>query len=202
MLKVNEAIRAEERGADQIELCSHLEKEGLTPDITLTEKIFRQLSIPVKIMIRSRGGGFSYTKSEVFYMADQIRSFSQFPAAGFVIGALDNNNMPDENALRHWEEAAAGTPLCFHKAIDLTPDWKRAMDMISEVRGISAILTSGQHATAREGIGTLEEMVKLYGDRFEIISAGSITYLDIPFFLKNWSGRSFHGRRLMESQAS
>jgi len=43
----SEALIAEKRGADQLELCSDLANDGLTPDTALTEKFWKHI-IPLK----------------------------------------------------------------------------------------------------------------------------------------------------------
>jgi copper homeostasis protein len=55
---LEEAIKAEENGACRLELCSRLDLDGLTPDIELTKQVLEKVSIPIKVMIRPRGGDF------------------------------------------------------------------------------------------------------------------------------------------------
>ena len=196
------ALKAEKAGADRIELCADLEKDGLTPDQLVTEKVCAELHIPVKVMIRSRPGNFNYSDDEVNFMTDTIKLYRSFNVGGFVVGALTSKGLPDLEAIESWADAAGDIPLCFHKAIDLTNDWKTSLNMLSGIPQVKAILTSGLQSKARGGIKVLGEMVENYGTRFEIIAAGSITYNDIPFFMKKWSGRSLHGRRIVKVLSS
>ena len=46
-----EAMLAEKLGADRIELCSHLDRDGLTPERETIIDVLRSISIPIKIMI-------------------------------------------------------------------------------------------------------------------------------------------------------
>ena len=48
---IRDAINVEKRGADQIELCSRLDLDGLTPSKKLILQTIRRVSIPIKIMI-------------------------------------------------------------------------------------------------------------------------------------------------------
>ncbi len=53
---LNEAISAEKKGANQIELCRNLIDDGLTPDYKLVRTVINSVLIPVKIMVRPRKG--------------------------------------------------------------------------------------------------------------------------------------------------
>ena len=49
---LEQAILAEERKADRVELCSRLDLDGLTPNRLTIDRTIKSLSIPVKVMIR------------------------------------------------------------------------------------------------------------------------------------------------------
>ena len=53
-----EALQAMSHGAHQLEVCSDLDADGLTPTPELLELITSEVNIPVKPMIRSRAGHF------------------------------------------------------------------------------------------------------------------------------------------------
>jgi len=69
---VEEAILAEKRGADRVELCDRLEYDGLTPSKQNIEKLIMSLSIPIKVMIRPRKGNFIYNEKEIMEMESKI----------------------------------------------------------------------------------------------------------------------------------
>ena len=72
----DEAILAEKKGADRVELCSRLDLDGLTPERKLIEEVLGSLNIPIKVMIRPRSGNFSYDDQELHKMRDDILSVS------------------------------------------------------------------------------------------------------------------------------
>ena len=90
-----EAILAEKSGADRIELCAHLEKDGLTPSPELIQKVCSTLKIPVSVMIRPREGNFIYSEQEVKQMRAKINSAKKAGAKGIVTGALTLDNKID-----------------------------------------------------------------------------------------------------------
>lgn len=82
--------RAIRGGAGRLELCSNLGLGGgTTPSIGLFKAVKRVAqNIPVMVMIRPRTGDFVYSTLETDVMLDDIRSFKQAGAHGFVFGAL------------------------------------------------------------------------------------------------------------------
>lgn len=64
----NQAVLAEQNGADRIELCSHLEWDGLTPTDDLLNETLSRISIPIMAMVRSRKGDFVYSSEDIFDM--------------------------------------------------------------------------------------------------------------------------------------
>ena len=62
---LSEALKAEQNGADRIELCSRLDLGGLTPNRELIRHVSSRLSIPIKVMIRPRAGNFIYNAFEL-----------------------------------------------------------------------------------------------------------------------------------------
>lgn len=194
---VQDAIEASFRGANQIEFCANLDEGGLTPDLSCVRDLLSVTQIPIKVMVRSRPGDFFYVEEEIRKMEQQIQIFSTLPLKGLVIGALDPNSMPDRMALDRWSKACGQLPLCFHKAIDLCPDWEKALDVLSGYPTIDSILTSGQANTAEEGVDTLCAMHDKFSHRFQIIAAGSITVQNIGLLTLKWPGYAFHGRRIV-----
>jgi copper homeostasis protein len=61
----------------------------------------------------------------------------------------------------------------FHRAIDMTPDYSKALEDIIET-GCDRILTSGQKNTATEGIEAIENLVKQANGRIEIMAGSGI----------------------------
>ena len=49
---VDEACEAEQGGADRLELVSDFASEGLTPKLSIVERVLRVVSIPVRVMLR------------------------------------------------------------------------------------------------------------------------------------------------------
>ena len=114
------AMAAIAGGADRLELCSALAVGGLTPSPALLQQIREVSNIPVRCLMRTRGGDFLYTKEEIRQMAAEITMLKQAGADGFVIGCLDADGSLDAEAMKPLLEAAAGAGLTLHRCIDVS----------------------------------------------------------------------------------
>ena len=92
---VEQAIKAEKNGADQIELCSRLDLDGLTPDFDVIRKVLSLIKIPVKVMIRCRSGNFYFNESEISKMAFEIQKCKTLGVNEVTLGCVTKQNKVD-----------------------------------------------------------------------------------------------------------
>ena len=147
-------------GADRLELCSALCIGGLTPYKALLEQIRREFDIPIRCLMRPRAGDFLYTAEEIHMMARQIRELKAAGADGFVIGCLDPEGYPDEEAMESLAEAARGCGLTLHRAIDVSRDMEQTY-LVAASLGIDTVLTSGGRASCVSGVDMLRRLLEL-----------------------------------------
>ncbi|MDH5609009.1 MAG: copper homeostasis protein CutC, partial [Cyclobacteriaceae bacterium] len=67
-----QCLAAEKAGANRLELCAHLELDGLTPEFELIERVVSSVTIPVRVMVRPRAGDFCYSPAEIEDMLQTI----------------------------------------------------------------------------------------------------------------------------------
>lgn len=192
-----EAIEAERRGADQIELCSHLELDGLTPAASLIQECMSQLSIPVKVMVRPKAGSFVCDVLDLGNLVTDIKMMKNLGVAHIVLGVITPNSEVDIEALKLLMEHTKDMSITFHKAIDLCIDPVREVKRLIELQGIHSILTSGGSSTAIEGIPTLKQMSQTSGEKIQIIPAGNITDLNLNSIHKELQLPLYHGRKIV-----
>lgn len=192
-----EAIKAEKNGAHRIELCSHLELDGLTPASELISKTCQLLSIQVMVMIRPRGGGFVYSDAEIEQMEIEIAIAKESGAAGIVFGLLTRDNQIDVVNTRRLAQAAKPLPVTFHKAIDLMDDPVEGARQLCSIDGIARILTSGGQPTAWEGAVKIREMIEAAKGKISIIAAGRITPANRAEIAKLTGAAELHGRKIV-----
>ncbi len=78
---------ARQGGAVRVELCSALDRDGLTPALQSIHATMRE-KIDVNILIRPREGNFVYSADEVQRMDQSIRRVAAAGVHGVVFGAL------------------------------------------------------------------------------------------------------------------
>ena len=196
-----ECLSAIKNGADQLEVCSHMELDGLTPDKNLIKKLITASDVPIKVMIRSRGGNFTYTKQEISEMVKTIRWFKKLPISGFVFGALKQdahgNSIIDLHAVKKICSTAAPFPITFHKAIDLCDNIIEEAEKLKIFANVRFILTSGGQSTAEEGANTLIKMQDALFPKIQIIAAGKVTSQNLESLKERLGVEYFHGRRIV-----
>ncbi len=168
-----DAIQAAEGGAERAELCSNMFQGGLTPTPGMFETVRNHSDIAISVMIRPREGGFCYTDSEFETALIDQKYFIEAGADALVCGFLKPNGEVDVEKTKQFVDAAGDIPVTFHRAFDVVPDWKKAMDQLVEC-GVTRILTSGQAPSVEFALPTIKEMVEYAGDRIIIMPGAGI----------------------------
>jgi copper homeostasis protein len=192
-----EALQAETRGANRIELCADLHVGGVTPSYILLEVVRKRLRIPIMVMIRPRGGNFVYNTAELKLMQQNIDICKSLNVAGIVFGILDEKNNINVKETANLANYASPLEVTFHKAIDETDDLLKGVKELKKIKGITRILTSGGKPTALEGARMINEMVSSAGNTLKILAAGRITDKNLPELSEILNTDEFHGRRIV-----
>lgn len=192
-----QAMLAEKKGADRIELCSELSVGGLTPAAKLMKKTCSVLKIPVMVMIRPRAGNFHYSEEEISQMKQEIDLAKKAGAAGVVFGLLTSKNQIDIENTRILADYATPLPVTFHKAIDELENPADGVPVLKNIRGITRILTSGGKATADEGAEVIRKMREAAGENLTIVAAGKITDKNINQIQQLTQVSEFHGKQIV-----
>ena len=194
---LNEAISAEKKGANQIELCRNLIDDGLTPDYKLVRTVIDSILIPVKIMVRPRKGNFIYSDEEMVQIKDQISTFKSIGVTQIVFGALNKHRVINIDHTKRAIEWSYPMQITFHKAIDYSNNFFDDIESLINLGGIDSILTSGKASTAKAGSSILREAIKNYGEDIKIISAGKITDKNLNNIHKLINGKYYHGKNIL-----
>ena len=192
-----EALMAQDLGADRIELCSALNLDGLTPDRHLIKKTLKNLSIPIKVMIRPRSGNFNYSKNELGQMHSDIDFCKYNGVDEVVFGLLDKYKNIDLRETRKLAERARPMKITFHKAIDNSQNIFGALKVLSSIPEIKSILTSGQGRFILDNENIVEQILSNYRDRFNIILAGGITKKNFNEIHGRFNALEYHGKHII-----
>ena len=114
---VDDAITAEQNGADRLELITAITEGGLTPGIGLVEEVVKAVRIPVHVMVRPHSRSFVYNASDIATMVAEVKAIRKAGAAGVVLGMLTPEGKIDEAALAQMLEWTGDMQVTFHRAL-------------------------------------------------------------------------------------
>lgn len=163
-------LAAHRIGADRIELCTAACDHGLTPSHGLIAAAVRHCP-NVHVLIRPRGGDFTYSTAEIDAMVADAAHAVELGAAGIVSGVLTEDGRIDKVATAAIAQVA--NEFTFHRAIDICTDPLGALDVLHDV-GARRVLTSGAARTAVEGAHLIDEMVLRAGRDLTIMAGGGV----------------------------
>jgi len=194
-----QAISAQNAGAHQVELCSRLDLDGLTPTRSDIEQCLAQLNIPTKIMIRPTSGNFVTDDKTLDKMISEIKEVKSMEVRHIVLGLTTQDHMLDLDSLCTLRDIAFPMAVTIHKAIDTCLDPIQEVERLVRTGGFHGVLTSGGASTAVEGAPIIKKMIALSIGEIDIISAGSITQDNFLFIHEVINGISYHGKRIVGS---
>ena len=154
------AMAAIAGGADRLELCSALSVGGLTPSAALLKQIRRVSGIPIRCLMRPRGGDFLYTPEEIEQMEMEIQALREAGADGFVIGCLTAVGALDGAAMMPLLKAAEGCGLTLHRCVDVSRDLEDTYRKATEL-GFDTVLTSGGAGKCLDGMETIGRLLTI-----------------------------------------
>jgi copper homeostasis protein len=166
-------LAAEKGGANRIELCGSMYEGGTTPSAGLIQMAKQRVNLEIHAMIRPRGGDFCYSEDEISVMQADISMAKALGCEGIVLGILQSNGQVNISQTKAFVALAKPMQTTFHRAIDMTPDYSKALEDIIE-SGCDRILTSGQKNTAMEGVENIKTLVKQANSRIEIMAGSGV----------------------------
>lgn len=170
---VASALNAQEGGADRVELCDNLFEGGTTPSAGCIEVVRESITIGLQVIIRPRGGDFLYDDREFAMMKKDIAVAKERGADGVVIGLLTAQGEVDRERTQELITLARPMNVTFHRAFDMTADPFQALEDLVSL-GVERILTSGQRATAWEGMELIKALVERAAGQVIMMPGGGI----------------------------
>jgi copper homeostasis protein len=189
---VDQAVSAEEGGADRIELCSRLDVGGVTPDFESIRETRNRLKIPVHVLVRPRAGDFCYSPKEFEEMLNDTGRMKEIGIDGVVLGVLNSDRSVDMRRTAALVGAARPMSITFHRAFDETPEPIRALEDIISL-GIERLLTSGQKPAAKEGIDLIKDLVIVGDGRVCVMAGGGVSEKNVLEIIRRTGVREVHG---------
>lgn len=191
-----EAKQAYENGADRIELCDNLLEGGTTPSYGTIKNAVSNISIPINVIIRPRGGNFIYSDEEIEIMLDDIKICKDLKVNGIVYGVLNNENKIDVEKLKIIMAAASDLKQTFHMAFDEIENKKEAIDLLVSLK-VDSILTKGGKNSALENLQCLQKLVAYAQDKIIIIPGGGVNKDNLVHVIKETGAKEVHGSKIV-----
>jgi len=194
----SDAVNAEKKGANRIELCGRLDLDGLTPSKKLIKKVFLNLNIPIRVMIRPKHPSFIYSNEDIRIMIEDINYCKELGVDGVVFGCLNKGSNLNMSQINLLSDIAKPLNVIIHKAIDKTDSVLNSLLLLLKNQNINGVLSSGGKTFAIDATETLKKMLDLVPDNFEIINAGGITYKNFNELHSLIQGKYYHGKKIIK----
>jgi len=186
------ARAAQAGGADRLELCEQLSIAGVTPSIALLTAVLAEVSIPVHVLIRSRGGDFVYSQAEFRQMREEIEQAKAAGAAGVAIGVLLPDGQVDVKRTQELAELARPMKVTFHRAFDEASDLEKALEDVIRT-GADCLLTSGGAPNVLLGAEQIGRLQNQAGDRLEVMAGGGLKLANLAEVVRRSGVTCLHG---------
>lgn len=188
---VEDVIAAKKAGADRVELNSCLFLGGLTPSVGEVVVAKEMANLPVIAMVRPRQGAFHYTEAEFRTALADATALVDHGADGLVFGFLHEDGTVDTDRCKAVMEIAEGRDTVFHRAIDVVPDWRKALDALIAL-GVTRVLTSGQEPDVLYGTETVAGMIRHAQGAIQIMPGAGVTERNINRILAETGATQIH----------
>lgn len=206
---IDSAFKAQDGGADRVELCDNPGEGGTTPSYGTIELVRKNLSIDTYVMIRPRGGDFLYSSYEFHAMKRDISQCQRLSVDGIVLGILNRDGTIDKKRCRELIERARPLKVTCHRAFDMTRDPLEALEDCIEA-GFDRILTSGRKEKAIDGVDVITTLCLEAKGRIaimagsgvnetnvhEIVSRTGVTEIHFSATIMKESGMQYHNREI------
>ncbi|MDB5349624.1 MAG: hypothetical protein JWN86_871 [Planctomycetota bacterium] len=170
----DDAVAAQQGGADRVELNAALWLGGLTPSLGAMVEARARTTLPIVAMVRPRGGGFAYSESEFSTMRRDVDFLLAHGAEGIAFGILNDRGEIDEPRCRQIvSQVGPHHQAVFHRAFDVVPDPFLALETLIGL-GMRRVMTSGQEENAYNGAERIAALIAGAAGRIEILPAGGI----------------------------
>ncbi len=195
-------VEAYSGGAARVELCAGIPEGGTTPsygEILTAQELVPQL--PINVIIRPRGGDFLYTDVEMSSMLRDIQLCRELNVHGVVFGCLTSQGDLDLDRMKRLKEAAEPLSVTCHRAFDVCRNPFEALEQLISL-GFDRVLTSGQEATAVQGIPLIARLVDQAQGRIIVMPGCGVRASNIAQIERETGAREFHtsARRTVHSR--
>lgn len=188
---IESALKAQEGGADRIELCDNPAEGGTTPSYGTIELVRQNVSLDLFVMIRPRGGDFCYSSYEFYGMKRDIDQCQRLSADGVVFGILNPDGTLDKKRCKELVDRARPMKVTCHRAFDMALDPYQTLEDCIEV-GFDRILTSGNKLKALDGADLIRDLIKRAEGRISIMPGSGVNENTVEELVAKTQAKEIH----------
>jgi len=188
---VEDAVEAENGGANRLEVVRDLASGGYTPPLELVRQIRSRVMLPLRVMLREQAG---YGLTEVIAVEKLCcvaNELNRMNVDGVVLGFLSGDEI-DMEMTRKILSCAPKLKVTFHHAFEDTNEKPAAINEIKRIGQVDRILSHGGTGTVWERIGNLTLYAETAKPEIRILAGGRIDLEMINLLRQNTKIREFH----------
>lgn len=187
---LEDAVHAQQGGADSIEISDNLAVGGLTPSLERVRRVREAVSLPVHVIVRPHARDFVYTPAEIDRILHDTAALAKTGIDSVVFGAHTPDGRLDIDLIRQVKQAANGLPITVHRAIDNCHEPETALETLEPV--VSRILTAGPAPNTWEGRDDLRRWVAEFGDHFSFVASGGLKADFLAEYIAHVRAQEYH----------
>lgn len=193
----SQSVRACQQGANRLELCGDLSVGGITPAPALIEQVLATVAVPVRVMLRHRGGDFFYDEQDYARLLQQARLLRSLGVKEVVSGMLAADRSLNHRLINDLLDINPDWHITIHKAVDETVDPVAEVARLVSLPVSLSVLSSGAAPTAVEGLSCLSAMLAVAGERVELVACGKVTVDNLAELHARLGAKAYHGRLIV-----
>ncbi len=190
---------AQECKVSRIELCDNYAVGGVTPSVDSFIAARRIFQGPIMVMIRPRAGDFVYDDDTINQMVQEIKTFDNLGADGFVFGCLYDDKSVNASQLDLLVNTSNKKLTTFHRAIDEVVDYESGIQALIDC-GVNNVLTTACSASALQGKFAIEKMINRYGNQLNFIAGGGVRSNNVSDLLLNSNITQIHSAAITQKE--
>ena len=195
-----DARRAEEGGADRVELVGVLDEGGMSPEPRMVERVRTATTIQLRPMVRLRAG-FGTDGGEFTRLRGLVAAYLDAGADGVVFGFLNGIGEVDREVCEALVEHG-GWPWTFHRAVDSVLDPDKAWRSLLRLPRLDQVLTAGSPRGVEAGLDDLLRLANSDPRIARLMMAGGGLLPEHVPWLARAGVRAFHIGRPARPQGS
>ncbi|GAB3622901.1 copper homeostasis protein CutC [Mariniluteicoccus endophyticus] len=189
-LHADDARRAEEGGADRVEVVGTIDHDGMSPTPDVVKAVRAATSIEVRVTLRLREG-FGTDGGEFVRLHGLAASYVDAGADGIVLGFLNGHGEVDLEVCNALLDEG-DWPFTFHRAIDSAFDTDKAWRAVRTLPRLDQVLTAGSARDVEHGLDDLLSRAKASPEEAALMMVGGGLQPEHVAWLARAGVRAFH----------